>query len=120
MDVRNEIGTEVDLRSTRVADRLGRLEANIATVPGNAHCPNSRTSSQKATWTKAFHRPQYLDDEATSSDGHCEDSKVEYESDILDSKDEENCRRHRKKTKEKGRQIRSKLIGGLESVTQRT
>lgn len=48
MEARNEIGTEVHLRFTRLPDWLGRVEAHMATVTGNAQLPNSRFRPQKA------------------------------------------------------------------------
>lgn len=47
VEVHNEIRIEVDLRSTRVADWLGRVEAYMATVPGNIRTSSVKDRSQK-------------------------------------------------------------------------
>lgn len=44
---RKKIITEVALRFTMVADRLGRVGARIAIVPVNAQLPNNRVCPQK-------------------------------------------------------------------------
>lgn len=42
METANNIGTKVSLTIRKVADRIGREIAHMATVPGNAELPDSR------------------------------------------------------------------------------
>lgn len=53
MEPRSEIGTEVDLSFTRVADRVGREEVHMATLSGNSQLFNNRIRWQRTKKTKA-------------------------------------------------------------------
>lgn len=48
MEARNKIENEVDLRFTRVADRLGRVESQMAAILGNGPLPNNSWRLLKA------------------------------------------------------------------------
>lgn len=66
MDACIEIGTEVNLRFARVADRLGRTKTHMTAVPGNFRLSTSRISPQKAKTAKASCISKYNDDESNS------------------------------------------------------
>lgn len=58
MEACNEIGTEVDIHYARVVDRLGSVEAHVATVSGNSQTANKNGRSQKSETIKASNLSQ--------------------------------------------------------------
>lgn len=77
MEARNEIGTEVDLSITRVADRLGRVKAHTATVQANAQHLKDRIRPWKAHETNASRYLQNMDDDLISSEDDRDHFKME-------------------------------------------
>lgn len=74
MAARNKIGTEVTFRSTKGADRNGRMEALMTSVPVSTQRPNSIICPHRAKKTKASLLLHYNDEESISSDEHRENS----------------------------------------------
>lgn len=68
MDACSETGSKVDLRFTRVANRLRTMEAHMATVAGNVQNHNNNICPQNAEKTKTLCFSQYNDDDSTSND----------------------------------------------------
>lgn len=62
LDARNEIGIKVDLHFTKVANRIGGIEAHMATVLGSAQLSRGRVQLQQAKKTKASCLSEHNDD----------------------------------------------------------
>lgn len=118
---RNEIGSEVELRFTRVADQIERVEVHMATVPGNDQLLNSRIRPHNAKKTKVSRIMKYIDNESASSDEHRDDSAKEYESNSSNAKEEDTRRGRKGKPRKEVQSNRpKKLTGSLRSVVQCT
>lgn len=77
MEARNAIGTEVDLRFTRLSDWIGKVEAHLASVPKSIRLSNNRIWRLKAEMTKTTHLFQQINDKLTLSEKERYEFKIE-------------------------------------------
>lgn len=77
----NKIVSKTELGTTRVVDRLGKVEAHTATAPRSAQHFTSSICPQKAEKSIESLISRYNDDEPTSSDVHREELDTKYEFD---------------------------------------
>lgn len=121
MESCNKIGAKIDLRFTRVADWFGSMEADMATIPGNAQFHNNKTRPQTDQKTRISRVSHYNDYESASEDKHSEASETNYEFYSSISEEKTLVDGARGKLRRKGQSSRPKtLIGGPRSVTQST
>lgn len=80
MNSGKRVRTQVDLRFTKVADlldRFGKLEAHMATVPGNVQYPSNKNVSQKNKKNDASRSSQYTVNDSDSVEEDRKASTVE-------------------------------------------
>lgn len=112
MEARNEIGTKGNLRFIRIADRLGRMKAHIATMPENAQPSNSIIPRRKPRKANKSWLSQNNYDKSASSDEDREHSGIKYQSASLSSKGENTFWRCKKNEEKKVEKTSRKLLAG--------